>query len=152
MKILKTFEEYIKEDIIRKDKIDNERAKSMVAESERKMRSMLLNLEKVGINPDNASDYAEQCYDILMFLIRAKLYSEGYSSSGKGSHEAELSYLRLLNISEKEVLLMNELRYLRNGILYYGKPIDEEYAEKVIKFTKQMQPKLKKIATEKLKW
>jgi len=106
---------------------------------------MLLNLEKVGITDDNANDYAEQCYDILMFLIRAKLYSQGYSSSGKGSHEAEVSYLRLMNVSEKEVAFMDELRYLRNGMLYYGKIVDEEYAQKAIAFAKKMQPRLKKL-------
>ena len=151
MRLLKSFEEYQKEGIIRRDKADFERAKSMIIESERKTRSMLLNLEKVGINPDNANDYAEQSYDIIMFLIRAKLYSEGYVSSGKGSHEAEVAYLRIIGISEKEVSVMNELRYLRNGMLYYGNPVDEEYARKAIAFTKKMRSKLKNIAEEKIR-
>lgn len=149
MRLLKSFEEYRTEGIIRKDSVDIARAKSMIIESNRKMRSMLMNLDKVGITVDNANDYTEQCYDILMFLIRARLYSEGYSSSGKGSHEAEVTYLRVLNISEKEVLFVDELRYLRNGMLYYGKAVDEEYAQKAIAFVKKMHPKLKKIAEEK---
>jgi len=46
---MKTFEEYNREEIIRKDSPDVERAKSMINESERKIRSMMLNLE----NRDN---------------------------------------------------------------------------------------------------
>ena len=150
MRLLKSFEEYKKEGIIRKDKADLERAKSMIIESSRKTRSMLLNLEKIGINSDNANDYAEQSYDILMFLIRARLYSEGYVSSGIGSHEAEVAYLRVIGVPEKEVMFINELRYLRNGMLYYGKPVDKEYAEKAITFAKKMMPRLKKMAEEKI--
>ena len=145
MRILKSFEEYKKGGIIRKDRIDHERAKSLITESERKIRSLNTNLTKIGINNDNANDYAEYCYDTLMLLIRAKLYSEGYSSTGHGAHEAEVAYLRILKFSEKEVQFMNELRYIRNGLLYYGKTIDKEYAENVIKFLNKIYPKLMKI-------
>jgi predicted outer membrane protein len=37
-----------------------------------------------------------------------------------------------LGFSESQVMFMNELRYYRNGIKYYGKRFDEEYAEKVM--------------------
>ena len=80
----------------------------------------------------------EYCYDILLFLIRAKLYAEGYSSIGQGAHEAEVSYVRNLGIHEKDVQFLDQLRYFRNGILYYGKRLDAEYAEKVITFTKRI--------------
>ena len=36
---------------------------------------------------------------------------------------------------------MTQLRYFRNGILYYGKTFDSEYAEKVIDFTKKIMKK-----------
>jgi len=140
---MRTFESYCKEGIMRRGTNDPLRAKSMIQESERKMRSMSLSFEKIGITADNAGDYAEQCYDIIMFLIRARLYLEGYSSSGKGSHEAEIAYLQTLNLPEKDILFIDELRYLRNGILYYGKPIDKEYASKAIAFTKKIISQLK---------
>ena len=80
-----------------------------------------------------------------MHLIRAKLYLEGYSSSGQGAHEAEVSYLRILKLSEKEVKFIDQIRYFRNGISYYGTSLDAEYAEKVTEFTIKIYPKLKKI-------
>ena len=145
MRALKTFEEYCREGIMLKGKADIERAKSLIDESDRKMRSLHTNLEKVGITEDNTNDYIEQCYDAILMNVRAILYSKGYSSSGQGAHEAEVAYLRVLKLSDKEVVFMNELRYLRNGVIYYGKLTDKEYAAKVIEFTKKIHPKLRKL-------
>ena len=69
-----------------------------------------------------------------MSLIRAKLLNKGYYSSGSFAHEAELSFLIELNFSENDIGFMNELRYLRNGVIYYGKILDKEYCEKVLEF------------------
>lgn len=143
MRYLKSFEEFITEKVVKTVTINSERAQSLIRESERKLRSLNENIEKVGINPDNASDYVEHCYDIIMFMIRAKMYLDGYSASGQGAHEAEVSYLRKLNVAEKDIQFMDQLRYFRNGIIYYGKCLDNEYAQKVINFTKTFYPKLK---------
>ncbi len=143
MKYVKAFEEFIKEGVIRKVTVDKERAKSLILESERKNDSLDENLEKIGVKDANANDYVEYCYDIIMFLIRARLYSEGYASRGLGAHEAEVSFARNMSCNEKEVLFLNQLRYFRNGILYYGKRLDKEYAEKVIEFTKKVYLRLK---------
>ncbi len=101
----------------------------------------------MGINVDNINDYVEHCYDIIMFLIRAKMYLDGYYASGQGAHEAEVSYLRKVGFTEKEVQFMDQMRFFRNGILYYGTALDQEYAEKVVKFTKTVHPKLKEKCT-----
>ena len=146
---MRTFEEYLEEGIARKNTPNKERAKSLIAESDRKMRSLRLNLEKIGINKDNTNDYAEYCYDTIMLLIRAKLQIDGYSTSGQGAHEAEIAYLKNFKFNEKDLLFMDQLRYFRNGILYYGKLVDIEYTQKVIDFTKKMQPKIKSILEEK---
>lgn len=145
MRALKRFEEYIQEGVVRRVKINKERAKSLLIESERKMFSLKERLEKLGIKNENANDYVEYCYDIIMHLIRAKLYLEGYSISGQGAHEAEVSYLRILGFAEKEVLFADQIRYFRNGILYYGTSLDLEYAQKVIEFTNKIYPKLKNL-------
>jgi hypothetical protein len=143
MIVLKLFEEFIKEGIVKRITIDRERAKSLAIESERKLRSLAVQLEKIGINDENANDYVEYCYDIILYLIRAKLCLEGYSASGQGAHEAEVSYLRILGFDEQNVRFADQLRYFRNGILYYGTSLDAEYAKKVTDFTKKIYPKLK---------
>lgn len=141
----KRFEDYIKDGVAKRITVNKERAKSLLIESERKMLSLKERLEKLGIKNENANDYVEYCYDIIMHLVRAKLYLEGYSTNGQRAHEAEVSYLRILGFSEKEVLFTDQMRYFRNGILYYGTSLDVEYAEKVIEFTKKIYPRLKEM-------
>jgi len=67
---------------------------------------------------------------------------DGYKTD---SHEAEVSYMKILEFSENEVNFMNQLRYYRNGIKYYGTILDEEYAKKVFEFVNKIIPKIKKI-------
>ena len=80
-----------------------------------------------------------------MQLLRAKMLLDGYNASGFGAHESEASYMRILNFNEREVLFVDQIRYFRNGILYYGKNIDKEYAHKVVEFTKMFSPKILKM-------
>ena len=145
MRHLKPFEDFIKEGVVKRISINSERAKSLISESERKMRSIKMQLEKIGVNEDNANDYVEHCFDSIMNMVRAKLYLKGYSASGSGAHEAEISYLREIGFSEKDVQFADQLRYFRNGILYYGTALDKEYADKVLEFTKKTRPKLKEL-------
>ena len=146
MKALKHFEEFLKEGTMRRVSIDKERAKSLILGAERKIRSLHKNREKVGLDDENANEYIESCYDILLFLIRAKLYQEGYAGSGQGAHEAEVSFTRRLHWNEKEVQFLDQIRFFRNRMLYYGSILDKEYAEKVLTFTEKMYDKLRKGA------
>jgi hypothetical protein len=140
---LKDFDEYLEEDIVKKATPDIQRAKNLIKELDRKMASIFEQLEKIGLKNENANDYVEGCYDALIYLIRAKLIIDGYFSSGKGAHEAEVSYLRILDISEENIQLMDDLRFFRNKILYYGKMLDLEYAQKILKFSEEMRKILK---------
>ncbi|MFA4887273.1 MAG: hypothetical protein WC595_03605 [Candidatus Nanoarchaeia archaeon] len=71
------------------------------------------------------------------------MLTAGYNS--EKSHEAEVAYLKKINFQEKDILFMNELRYYRNGIKYYGKKLDSEYAQKVLTFMKENYQKLKEL-------
>ncbi len=145
MRTLKLFSEYVQESIVKRIKVNKERAKSLLVESERKMASLKERLEKIGIRDENANDYVEYCYDLMMNVVRAKLYLEGYCAIGQGAHEAEVSYLRMLGFTEKEIQFADQLRYFRNGILYYGTSLDAEYAEKVLEFVNDVCPRLKQL-------
>lgn len=142
MRAIRAFEDFLKNKIVRIQSPDKSRSKSLFNESKRRMHSLREKLEKIGIKDENANDYVEYCYDIIMFLIRAKLYLLGYSTSGHGAHEAEVSYMRLMDFGETDVQFVNQIRYFRNGILYYGAVLDKEYAEKVVDFIKKTYPKL----------
>jgi len=141
---MKEFNEFVKKGIIVKQSINKSRAKDLIEESERKYNSLKQLLDKIGLDNENANDVIEYCYDVLIGLIRAKLYLEGFKASGEGAHEAEVSYLSKLNFSENEVRFIDDLRYFRNGVKYYGRRFDKEYAEKVLKFLKEIRPRLLK--------
>ena len=92
---------------------------------------------------DNANYVVENCYNILSELLRAKMLEEGYSASGIGAHEAEVSFMKKLNFPDSDIIFINDLRYFRNGIRYYGKILDKEYAQQVLDFMSRIFVKLK---------
>lgn len=145
MKAVKYFESFLSEGIVKKQTPDKSRAEFLIKESEKEHRALLEYIEKIGINEDNAMSYLKNCYDIIMEIIRARMLIDGYNASGKGSHEAEVSYLRNLGFNEQDVQFLDQMRFFRNGTIYYGTIIDKEYAEKSLNFVNSILPKLKKL-------
>ncbi len=150
MKPVKKFEEFLKLGIVKKQFSDKSRAKFLIDESQQNYNYLIILIEKIGINELNANDYVKKCYDILMELIRAEMFIHGFNASGFKAHEAEVSYLKNLEFTDKEIGFLNQIRFFRNGMLYYGTKIDVEYAKKVIKFTKQIYTKLIKIINKQI--
>ena len=82
----------------------------------------------------------EQYYEIIKELITAIMYSDGFKTL---SHKALVLYLGSNYdkfFSKDEFILIDEIRRLRNDILYYGKKVDsaflinkEEQLENIIK-------------------
>ncbi|MFH1650149.1 MAG: hypothetical protein ABIA93_06370 [Candidatus Woesearchaeota archaeon] len=144
MKGIKQFEEFIDEGIVKKQNPDISRATFLIEEVENSFEALKETLEKIGTNDRNANSIVKQCYDILMELVRAKMLTQGYNSTGRGAHEAEVSFLRMMHVPEQDVQFANQMRYFRNGITYYGRILDKKYADKVIRFTKRIYPLLKR--------
>jgi|SRR3989344_5890389 len=145
MKQLKKFEEFLKENVVKKQFPDKFRAKDLEEDSDKLYNSLADILDKTGVNDINSSMIIKESHDVIMGLIRSRMLLRGFSASGIMSHEAEVSFLRVLGFNESEVEFANQLRYFRNGIMYYGKKFDSEYAEKVFKFMKSIIIKLKKL-------
>ena len=142
MRIIKNFDEFMANGIVKKQTPDISRANYLSKESE-KSRVFLQNIIRdYGITDDSANSIIKLCYDIIMELIRSSMLRKGFNSSGQGAHEAEVSYLRKLGFNNNDVQFADQLRYFRNGIVYYGKILDAEYAEKVVSFMKRIYPKL----------
>ena len=138
---IKDFEEYIKLGIVKKQSPDIQRALSLTKEAEEKKIFLDISLKNISEENMNYNFIVDSCYDILMELIRAKMFIKGYNASN--SHEAEVSYLEIMGFSQNEIRFMDELRYYRNKIKYYGQRLNKEYAEKVLNFMNEIYKKIK---------
>lgn len=143
MKPLRHFEEYIEEGIVKRQNPDFPRAVSLAKDAGKSYLFLNKIVKEFLINNENANTIVKLAYDILMDLIRAKMLEKGYNTSGQGAHESEVSYLRELRFNENDIQFCDQLRYFRNGIMYYGKILEKEYAEKVWIFLNKIYPKLK---------
>lgn len=69
----------------------------------------------------------EEEYEIIKELLTAIMYSDGFKTL---SHKALISYLENnynKYFDKEEFILIDELRKLRNDILYYGQKIDKSF-------------------------
>jgi len=131
---MKDFDEYVKEGIVKKQSPDISRAKFLVKESEKSYSFLKKIIKDFSITEENSNSIIKLCYDIIMEMIRAEMLEKGFNASGKGAHQSEVAYLKNLGFKENEIQFADKLRYFRNGIMYYGKALDKEYAEKVYSF------------------
>ena len=145
---LKTFDEYLKEGTARKQSPDVLRAKSLVVEAADSYRIVLSFVKGTGLDDGNANHVIKNAYDVIMELIRAKMFLDGFAATGKGAHEAEVSYMAEIGFESKDVDFANSLRWFRNGIMYYGKKFGKSYAEKVLDFLERICPLLKKMCED----
>ena len=140
---LKSFDEYLRTGVIKKQSINKQRALALIKEAEEKKKFLEISIKNIPKEQMNHNFIAETCYDITMELIRAKMLIDGYNTSS--SHEAEVSYLEKLGFQYPEIRFMDELRYFRNGIKYYGTMINKEYSDKTLTFLEKTYKKLKKL-------
>ena len=140
----KSFEEYVRQGVIKKSSVNRPRAEFLINESQKALKGLNKRITVMGIDEDNANSIVKDCYDIIMERIRAKLLLAGYNSSGQCAHEAEVSYLKTLQFSDKDISFLNDLRYFRNSVTYYGKILTVEYVRKVVEFTQKIYPQLDK--------
>jgi len=143
MRIISDFEYFIEEGIVKKQAPDKSRAAFLASESEKSHAFLLEIMRSYGVTAQNANTIIKLAYDIIMELIRACMLKEGYNASGLGAHEAEVSYLRKIGFKEIDIQFADQMRYFRNGITYYGKQLDIEYAKNVFEFMNKAYPKLK---------
>jgi|SRR3989344_1988044 len=145
MRGIRNFDEFLVKNIVKKQSLDKSRAEFLIKESENTYNNLLEKIQKIKLTDTNANDFVKSCYDLLMELIRARMLLEGYNASGFEAHEAEVSYMAVLGFDEKDLYFADQMRFFRNGMLYYGTMLDKLYAEKVITFTRKIYPKLKRM-------
>ncbi len=146
MRQVRNFQEFIEECVAKKQAPDKPRANFLASESEKSYLFLLEIARHYGISGRNATTFIKPSYDIIMELVRACMLKAGYNASGLGAHEAEVSYLREIGFKESDIQFADQTRRFRNGITYYGRQLDEEYAKNVFNFMTRIYPRLKEMA------
>ena len=141
---LRNFEEFISAGIVKKQTPNVHRAFSLIKEAEDKKKFLNTAIKNIPEQQMHSNFIVDFSYDIVMEMIRAKMFMDGFNAGN--SHQAEVSYMKNLGFSEQDGRFMDELRYNRNSIKYYGATLDKEYAEKVFVFLNKIYPQLKKLS------
>lgn len=134
MKILFKFEDYLKKGIVSKRNPDISRAEFLINESKKSLEGIKRRVTKMGVDEFNANSIIKDIHDILIQTIRAKMLTKGFYASGNYAHEAEVSFMEKMDFRESEISFVNILRQSRNGINYYGKIFEENYAKECYEF------------------
>ncbi len=128
MKLPFEFNYYLEKGIVRKIKPDVSRANFLYNESKKSFKGLKIRVEKLGIDEFSANSIIKDIYDIIMQMVRSKMLIHGLVASGNYAHESEVAYLRELKFTDLEISFVNILRASRNGINYYGRMFDKNYA------------------------
>ena len=140
---LKNFDEFLAAGIVKKQTPNKHRAFSLSKEAEDKKQFLDAAIKNISAQQMHFNFIVDSSYDIIMELIRAKMFIDGYNAGN--SHQAEVSYMKNIGFFESDARFMDEIRYYRNGIKYYGTTMDKEYAEKVFVFLNKIYPQLKQL-------
>ena len=84
-------------------------------------------LDVIKILPkDKPYKILEEYYEIILGLITALMYSQGYKTL---SHVSAIEYIseNYKTISRNQIMIIDSVRKLRHGIVYYGKKVKQEY-------------------------
>lgn len=136
---MREFEDFIKTGEARIQEKNDTLASALVKSSEKGEKYV----KRQKIDGENAEHIVADVYDLIRELIEARLSLEGYKSY---SHEATILFLKKFSeINEEEIIFLDNLRKIRNGIKYYGKEATTEEAAKTLNFMNAILPKLKKL-------
>ena len=91
----------------------------------------------------------EQYYEIIKELITAIMYADGFKTL---SHKSLIVYLQnnYKEINKEELFFIDELRRLRNDIVYYGTKGDESFLINKEHTLKKIIIKLRNILNKKV--
>jgi hypothetical protein len=121
------------------------RAKSMIQMANERLNDIIPSFPK-----DKAYKFIEEYYEIIVQLITALMYCDGYKTLG---HLELIEYLsKNYNIlSNNQIELIDRLRKFRHGVVYYGKKVSEEFMANNEEDIKLIITSLNQLVEEKVK-
>jgi uncharacterized protein (UPF0332 family) len=129
--------EECEKDKVKKIQPNLERAKSMRDLAVKRLRSI-----KRRRKTDDPEFIAEDYYETVKELITSLLFIRGYKSY---SHECLITFLRKFypQYSESDLALIDQMRQIRNDLLYRGEPVATEFLKRREKEIEEIIEKLR---------
>ena len=140
--IIKPFEYYIKENLVRKTIPNKSMAKALVQKS-------IIRLDRINknkIEKEESSIVFEEIYESIRETAQALMELRGYKPY---SYEALIAFLKEQNyLSEGIITTLDHYRILRNNSVYQAEKISLEKCQEAKEFANQVIPKLKEKVEE----
>ncbi len=143
--MIKPFEYFIKENLVRSSVKNISMAKSLIEKAEVRFKR----IDKSKIEEDEASIAFEEIYECLREASQSLMEISGYKPY---SHEAVTSFLLERNLLSKEkVHTIDNYRVLRNNSVYKAEKISLQKCQEAKEFAKDTLPELNKKLNELIK-
>ncbi|MBW2965578.1 hypothetical protein KY342_00575 [Candidatus Woesearchaeota archaeon] len=99
-----------------------------------------------------SSNITKEYYEIIRELISIVLLLDGYKTIGEGAHKKLIEYLEsnYNQFGNYEILLIDDLRKIRNKIAYDGFFVKEEYIQRNLEDIQKIISKLKEIISKRI--
>jgi hypothetical protein len=98
------------------------------------------------------SNIAKEYYEVIREMISILLLLDGFKAYGEGAHKKQIDYLELRykSFSKSEIILIDDLRIVRNKIAYDGFFVKESYINRKLPDLLNLIGKLRDIIDKKL--
>lgn len=142
--MIKPFEYYIQENLVRKTVPNISMARSFIVKAEIRLRRV----SSQKINDEESSLIFEDIYEALRESSQSLMELKGYKPY---SHEALISFIKENKIlNENEINLLDKYRILRNNSVYLAEKVSVEKCREALEFSSYVLPKLKKKFEESI--
>ena len=135
--MIKPFEYYIKEKLVRKSSQNISMAKSLLNKAEIRLKR----ISKEKIEEENSSIVFEDIYEAMREASQSFMEINGFKPY---SHEALISFLKEHKLlSDEKVNILNNYRILRNNSVYKSEKISLQKCMEALDFAKVLLPELR---------
>ena len=135
--MIKPFEYYINEQLVRKSIPNISMAKSLLQKSEIKLKRV----KNEKINDENSSIVFEDIYEMLRESSQSLMEIKGFKPY---SHEALVSFLKEYKlVSDEKANIIDNYRVLRNNSVYKAEKVSLQKCSEALEFSKTLLPEIK---------
>ena len=134
--MIKPFEYFIKENLVRKSNPNISMAKSLLQKAAIRLKRIVTSK----IEESESSIVFEEVYECLREASQSLMEIKGYKPY---SHEALISFLKEQKfLSEENINILDNYRVLRNNSVYKAEKVSPHKCLEAIEFAKQVLPEL----------